>query len=345
MGILLEQYTSALSNASVVVRSDILEFLVGQVEMFDSAMTSDPRDKVNQHYFNELSGLMRKNGWVTDPVSISEFSQKLGEAIFYCSCKKENILLDRIPEGEKSTPDFKAVTDEDLFFEVKTLSYVDGNFHIGDDLAASLEANIELERQSKEGLRVSSVVREISPLTTDRSPIPRDQRLTHVIKTLIQKTTQNLKASQFPSDTILVLNLSVTTFSAEPATLCPAYQGESLWRYLRTGELWSLGFITPGTPIYATPEFEGATAIDKVPLSERNYWGILANEEYEYVKGIVIMTKELDGNEDTKSYGLIRNVDYFDKGKRYTPFFQLVKDNWNDEYNSNGYYLLPDLQG
>ena len=122
-------------------------------------------NEVSLEYNNELIKIMENINWVIEPEKINYFVQKLGEFIFYIICKEKELSIYRIKEQQnKSTPDFKIeYTQKDIFFEIKTPTYVCSSNHIKNDLEESLNNNIELENQIKNGKRCALVERCISP--------------------------------------------------------------------------------------------------------------------------------------------------------------------------------------
>ena len=169
-----------------------------------------------------------------------------------------------------------------------------------------------------------------------------NKKLTQLIVTLIDKAKNNLKKAQFvEGETFLVYNLSVIGISEiNPSVLCPVYQDDDQINCLRSGELWSLGFISEGTPIHNMPEFEGADAIEGLLNNE---CGILVDDGYGYVRGIILMLYDgvFNHNYETQLYGLSRYKDNFGLDESIELFTSLVGDNWNDEKNTNGWRLLP----
>lgn len=333
-------------NEIEIAKCYILCNMRGQVVLADKYIKANPDNEVALGYKNELINIMKNRYWTTDVEKINYFTQKIGEFIFYIICVNKELFIDRIKEqNDKNTPDFKIEQDHsNIFFEIKTPTYVCSIAHIKSDLEESLNNTIKLEHKIKNGAKAAFAEMCIDPYTYDNSKF-RDKEMTKLITTLIDKAKNNLKKTQFEDETFLVYNLSVLGITQiVPSVLCPVYQDNFRTNCLRSGELWSLGFISQGTPIYNEPEFEGASAMEG-PLEDK--CGILVDDNYRYVKGIIFMLYDgtFHPDDGTQLYGLLRNKDNFGHDESIKLFKFLVGKNWNDEKNSNGYWLLPKHYG
>lgn len=162
---LLVIFDNSIKYYSGIAECDILNKIRDQVVVADKYINMHSDNEVSLEYNNELIKIMENINWVIEPEKINYFVQKLGEFIFYIICKEKELSIYRIKEQQnKSTPDFKIeYTQKDIFFEIKTPTYVCSSNHIKNDLEESLNNNIELENQIKNGKRCALVERCISP--------------------------------------------------------------------------------------------------------------------------------------------------------------------------------------
>lgn len=338
---LLIVFDRSIDEMKSIADCDILNKIRGQVVLADKYISMHADDEVSLKYNKELIKIMKNKYWTTDPDKINYFVQRFGEFIFYIICKKKELLIYRLKEQDTPTADFKIkYNNEDVYFEVKTPTYVCSDAHIKRDLENSLNNNIILENKIKNGGKYAFVERCISPYYDSNKF--NDKKLINLIVTLIDKAKTNLKKAQFEGNkTFLVYNLSILEITEiTPSVLCPVYQDNDQINCLRSGELWSLGFISEGTPIHNIPEFEGTVAIEDLI---NNKCGLLIDDDYKYVKGMILMLYDgvFNDNNETQLYGLSRYEDNFSSDESIKLFHFLVGDNWNDEKNTNGWRLLP----
>lgn len=241
------------------------------------------------------------------------------------------VPLDRIPETDKKTPDFKAAgATPDLRFEVKALSVVSGHFALGEMAENSFQTQLDLQAQITAGKKVAMAESVIAP---HGSPKPGVGQITSVCKRLIEKARQNIKADQYRgAKTFLVLNLilidSGYTGNSELRPIVAGYPED--WS-VRTGALWTLGFGYPEQMIQSPPEFEGKPGVEgRLGLS-----GILVDPEFEDVSGLLMIVHPL--REEPRIFGLFKSKDMDDPS--FEILMKLVGEFWNDEGDSNGWRL------
>jgi hypothetical protein len=334
MGNLKEQFIRALQDGVGVASNSYLQFLRKAVDEVSDAVGLDD---VLSDYNKTLLEVASQQGFVFDAKATNKFAQVLGEAHFYLLCKKNGVVLSRIEENTDKTPDFK-IEDEDIYFEVKTISVVSGDSGIKTSLEDSLDSQIEIERQMNSGKRVASATTIIQPY--GEKPYARKKgQITAVIETLIEKCGQNIKKGQFPNNkSFLVLNLSIIPpFRTENFVLRPAYCDDHMFCKAVSGELWMVAFSRLGIPILGMPDFEGEPCVESLSKKE----GVLVDEAFDMVAGIIFMIHpwqrpaEIWGLFDYDKYQLWCDV---------TPsmvklLMAITGNNWNDSRDSNGWQL------
>lgn len=196
---------TALQGATRVAPNAHLTFLRAACKEGEQAAASNPS---LVPIIDELVRIAAGHNFALDSMAVNEFAQKLGESHFYCLCAAKCINLEKIPESQIKTPDFKwPCGPSPIHFEVKTLSVVDGERGIDNALESAFTAQVEIEDQLVSGKRVATAVSEIAPYAGKPYKMPR---LVAVIDTLLEKTRGNVKQDQFAlPNTFLVVNLSV----------------------------------------------------------------------------------------------------------------------------------------
>lgn len=279
---LKDSFIKALQATSGVTDNSYLVFLRDAVEKVSDA---SQLDSILAEYNQKLLKISSENNFSLDPDKTNEFAQLLGEAQFYLFCKNRGVNLERIKECNNKTPDFKHV-NQDIFFEVKTLSVVSGGSGINKALEDALDAQIDIEKQLQSGKRVATGISVVQPY--GEKPYQKGKgTVTAVIETLIEKTKQNLKKEQFSNGvSFLVLNLSIIPpFRTENFVLRPAYCDDYMFKKCISGELWMVAFARPGMPVLGMPEFEVKPCVESII----DRYGILVDQEYDFVDGILFM--------------------------------------------------------
>jgi hypothetical protein len=332
------QFIKALQATTGLANNSYLTLLTGAVEKVSDA---SQRDKVLSEYNKNLLAIVSGNNFALDPDKTNEFAQILGEAHFYLLCGNKGITLTRVKEGNDKTPDFK-FEKEDMYFEVKTLSVVTGGSGIKKSLLDSLDAQIDIEMQLKQGKRIATGISVVQPYG-DKPYQKGKGTITAVIETLIEKTRQNIKPGQFPNDkSFLVLNLSIIPpFRTENYVLRPAYCDDYMFTKAISGELWMMAFAYPGTPVLCTPEFEGKPCVESILEKV----GILNDPNFDMISGILFMIHPW--RRDSEIWGLYNYEKYASwcdsKPEIIETLIALTKDNWNDDMDTNGWQLHGQL--
>lgn len=330
---LTKQFIKAIQEANSIASNNYLTFLSDAVEQVENASSSD---QLLADYVKQLLDIAQQKDFSTTPDKTNEFAQLLGEAHFYLLCKNKEVILERVPEGTKKTPDFK-LKDNDVYFEIKTLSVVAGSLGIQQSLDDSLESHVEIEDQLNKGKRIASSVTVVQPYGKQYQK--GKGTVTTVIETLIEKTRQNIKQGQYYNgDTFLVLNLSIISpFRTDNYVLRPAYCDDLMFKKAVTGELWMLAFGRPGMTILGIPEFEGKPCVESI----MDKTGILVDPDYENIAGVLFMIHPWQREAET--WGLYKYKSYSEWGEKNIKIIETLSAitgyNWNDDKDTNGWRL------
>ena len=335
---LYSQFIKALQSTVGLANNSYLTHLGGAVEKVSDVSQTD---QVLSEYNQDLLAIVSGNNFALNPDKTNEFAQIIGEAHFYLLCKNVGVTLTRIKEGNDKTPDFKFEM-RDMYFEVKTLSVVSGGSGIKKSLEDSLDAQIDIEDQLKQGKRIATGISVVQPY--GEKPYQKGKgTITAVIETLIEKTSQNIKAGQFPNDkSFLVLNLSIIPpFRTENHVLRPAYCDDYIFKKAVSGELWMMAFANPGAPVLCTPEFEGKPCVESILQKV----GILTDPDFDMVSGILFMVHPWQrATEIWGLYNYEKYASWCDTEPEIIETLMLVtKDNWNDDKDTNGRQLQGQL--
>lgn len=300
--------------------------------------TAAKSDKTLENYCIDLEALASMPDFPVAPELLRDFIQKFGEAHFYCMCSARGVTLERVPErADLKTPDFRSSRFPRLTFEVKTLSVVDdGKSGLFRALDSSVEANISMESQRREGRRVAVGESETSPLG---AKAPLEERRRRISELLVRKVVGNFKDGQFPQpDSYLVVNLVLLSEAiGDRRELRPVYPDNLLFSTSITGVLWMMAFARDGMLVLDHPEFEGRPCVQGLSAVT----GILADQPYNAIKGILVMVYPLGSTPWLG--GLFRNADdsehdAFSEEVR-EEVLRLVDERWNDGLDTNGYRL------
>lgn len=335
MSQLVEQYIAGMQSASAVGGNSYLILMKEAVEEVNNAST---KDEVLATFVSDLERITKDPNFSLNPESVNEFAQTLGEAHFYTLCKNKGVKLERIKEESEKRPDF-SLSEQDVYFEVKTLSVVTGKTEINRSLESALDAKISIDDQIKNGKRVA--FGESVSMPYGNKPY-KNGTVSAVIDTLLEKIRQNLKPGQYSlGPTFLVVNLSmIPPFRTENMVLRPAYCDDYLFPKAVSGELWFVAFGRPGAPILGIPEFEGKKCVE----STMEKLGILVDEEYSFLKGMLFIIHpwrrpaEIWGLERVGLAGELEET----SSSLLEVLRNLTGSNWNDEADTNGWQLIGD---
>ena len=310
-------------------------YLMTALNVLEQVINSSSNDIVLCDYIAELQTLTSDENFCLNAQKTAEFIQRLGEANFYRICKAHHFQLERVKETSESTPDF-SLCGWDVFFEVKTLSVVTGNYELSKSLERSLEAQISIEDQLRQGRTVAMGESEVMPYGDKAS---NSGPISGVINTLLEKIRQNIKAGQYSQGpTFLVVDLSlIAPDRTDNLILRPAYADDYLFSKAVTGTLWHVAFGRPGAPILGNPEFEGAKCVESIMEKV----GVLVDDKFQFVKGIIFVIHPW--NKPAEVWSLERDSLHDELARTHPGLLdslrQLVGNNWNDESDTNGFCL------
>lgn len=308
--------------------------------MMRSALSEVEQAAVGQsmleQYISQLDDLLSVKHMEVDGHLTNKFAQALGEAHFAVLCHEAGVRLNRIPEvnGVK-TPDFEsAAARGKLFFEVKTLSVAGGEDNIDEHVRDTMDVNLKLEQIVRAGERVAMAEGKITPYGRK---VGFETPILDVTNVLIEKARQNIKPGQFATEsTFLVLNLSMLPLpDGDTGLLRPSYPDNREFPTCVTGALWMMAFGKPGMLIQREPEFAGKDCIE----GELVKCGILSDDEYKYVKGILFVVHPM--RERPRVWALFR--DFEDMNDNHPDVLdevlKVVGKNWNNHADMNGWQL------
>ena len=245
------------------------------------------------------------------------------EAITYVDLKKR-CAIHNIPEAKESTPDFIIINDEDeVYFELKSLAYSEGNLIYQKSQNDALKGNISIEKQindqKKQGCKgniVASYVREVLPLGS--------VSLIEGLKIVINKIESNYKPGQYKKgETILAVDLNQLSISKGINDIYAIRRSFNHIGYC-SGLLWTLAFGELNDRFYEAPEFEGKPNINKHRL---NFNGVLT--AHDDIKGLIFIV----GGKPTERffYGFYR---FNEQDSASAKLIQTICDGYNDDLNS-----------
>lgn len=250
------------------------------------------------------------------------------ECAIYLEIKNKGLEVEKIPEGKESKPDFKVSHDDvTVYFEAKILGWASGGIQHNEAIENGLNAQIDIERQIKEGKQVATGLSEISPLGTTKDSLEKPEK--YFIEAISSKLNQNVKSSQLKmGPTFLICDLSSLKHPSEPKKSSIIVNNDNIYNCFSSGELWHIAFGEYGDRILNIIEFEGKPNVSG--KLERN--GILI--EYKNLIGVIFRVSPLSGG---NIYTCLCNSDRFDE---YGEIIVKLCDFWNDEENSNAWEVL-----
>jgi hypothetical protein len=244
-------------------------------------------------------------------------------------------------------PDFRSVLqvthgDEnrglEFFIEVKALDIATSPQRLPELTDESLGANIDLERQLREGKKIATTTREVAPLRrvgTADGYNPWSPR--KLIEFLIEKASNNFKASQFrcgPTFALAnIIRLPVLNQGAHG--LAPFFYDSLNGGACISGVFWHLAFGTLDAPIHRAPEFEGAGTSD----GQLKRAGLLVDIATQLqTPGLIVLHHEDDGY---RLDGLYDSA-WSDSATKWSnveteEVLALVCDRFNDRKNSRAH--------
>lgn len=257
------------------------------------------------------------------------------EAITYIKLKEKFPLADRIKETRTKTPDFKIQFQEEgygnkkeftVFAELKTLNFSQGDLNYKESMNTALDAQIDIEKQLKQGNKIGFGISYIQPLyNSNKKYDPYSRKF--AIETLIDKIDQNIKEGQFEmGETMLFLDLKQLALPGNYIETNTPIHKEKMNSSYVSGICWNTAFGRRGHLLFRPIEFEGTKNTDK----ELEMNGILVR--YPFIKAIVFFHYE---QEDIKrTSGLHR---YGESSEGIISFLNRFCDFVNDDHNTNGF--------
>lgn len=330
---LLNIFHKSIASAKEVAGNYYLESVISIVKELENYQQQDSTLK---KYKNDLSDILTCNNSGLDSKLTNNFIQLLGESYFYMTCLKKGIQIKKIKEKyNQNTPDFQLANSQlDAWFEVKTLSVVDGDIGVDRALEERFQAMYDLEKQKNNGNQVLASTSIIQPYGEKPYTLGL---IKSILETLHNKFLNNFKSGQFKNKpTFLVLNFAMLPpFKTDSCVLRPAYCDDYLFPKAISGDLWMLSFAKPGMLIFGQPEFEGKPCIEGFSITN----GLL--NEYEVIDGIIFMIFPMQNKPEL--WGTFRSKDFHNWENTNKPIkrllLKLVSSNWNDELDTNGFQL------
>ncbi len=325
---LYEKVLKRKQDVSGITINPILDAInIEECQTLDTFYGSDAfiKDKIDK-----CIGVLDKLGIDFHPEYRTVY-EEYSEAITYWELKKKYDVT-RVPEAGTPTPDFhvKLTTGKypfDIYAEVKTLSFLDGNLNYKEAEKSGVQAKISSEEQLKrEGATIGFGEAIISPfLKNNKLPTT-----TELIEIYIRKIENNIKEGQFDKgDTILMIDIKQLLLQSYWDESAIAIYQEGFTKSMVSGVLWNMAFGKENNLIYKPIDFEGKPNIDS-PLTKN---GILV--DYPFVKGIVVAAYK--NFQERKYIGFFRHEDH---QKQIAHFITDFCEFYNDDLNTNAFRIL-----
>jgi len=335
MKILKDIFLSLKQRTSSLTINPLLNcFEQDDLELLDTEAGTDPFIAEKKKSILELIKDMSID---YDPKLKSAYDE-YSEAMTYIRLRKVFGKVERIPEGREKTPDFKIDLNYEeneetknctVYAELKSLSFASGNLNYKKTMEQGLDAQIDIERQLKQGSQIGFGITEIQPLHKDNKKYdPTSTK--YAIETVIDKIEQNIKEGQYSyGETVLIVDLKQLTLpSYFKEGGVPVFQ-EKQYNSFMSGVQWNVAFGKVGYLVFKQIEFEGKENVD----GELEREGILISRDY--IKAVIFLDYALS-DKQPKIVGLHkqRNV-----GECVQDFLYKFCDFVNDEKNTNGWRL------
>jgi len=273
-----------------------------------------------------------------------DFNEKLksafdeyNEALVYLKLRQTFPTADRIKEKKNvKTPDFhvpivcvenegteqETVNEYNVYVELKTLSFADGNNVYKDVMQQALNAQIDIEDQLRRGSRIAFGIHEVAPL--QKSGATKKTTTKDEIAAVIDKINQNIKEDQFSSgDTILFVDMTQLGTQSHPLDMAaPVFQDFRLGSNV-SGLLWNVAFGRHTDRIYKPIDFEGQENIDE----DLGRDGILT--AFQFIKAICFRICPMGGK--PQLIGMIRHRE---ESEGVVTFLHKICDHINDDMNA-----------
>lgn len=304
----------------------LFAFSLDLCSKIDKAANIDPFCKKT---VNDVLKLL-KNYAVGYEEKLKSAFEVYSECGIYLEIRAKGLEVEKIPEGKESRPDFKVSLDGvSVYFEAKVLGWASGGIQHKECIEDELNAQIDIEKQIKEGEQIATGISEISPLGTTKESREKPEK--YFIEAISSKLNQNVKPSQLGmGPTFLVCDLSSLKHPSEPKISSIIVNNDNIYNSFSSGELWHIAFGEYGDRILNIIEFEGKSNIS----GELERDGVLI--EHKDLIGVIFRVSPLSGG---NIYTCLCNSDKFDE---YGEIIVKLCDFWNDEKNSNAWEILQD---
>lgn len=246
---------------------------------------------------------------------------------------KGNFNIEHIPEAKTSTPDFKLnYQGHEIYLELKSLSFSNGNLNYKSAQEKSLNANIKIEKTLSKGNKMGFGTYSTNPLFKgDHSVSPYSVK--YVIEEIIKKINNNLKPKQFSNgETILFVDLK--------QLIIPSKLKESAITFFKynssivSGVLWNVAFGRKDNLILKTIDWE----VEKNVEGQLEENGILT--EHAFIKGMIMVGYE--NFTDRKMIGFYRHSE---RDLEATKFIAEACYFINNDVNFNAFEVLKERKG
>ena len=302
-------------------------------------------DAVVDRFVENILDRLAGSGDFVDQKAWRQAFEIYSEAIAYRLLRNaggDRISVERMPEEDSSTPDFKCALASDpprtFYIEVKTLDIVHADQRHAEMLDDGMLVQDSLDKQVASGKRFAMTTSEIAPYRKFRADPEYDWRAGRMsIERLIEKCRQNFKSSQFALGPTFALAslLRMPIGDHGLRSLAPFAYDDLNGGACVSGALWNVCFGNLGDPIHRSPEFEGKGTFNG--RLERE--GILVGDDRLDSPGVLFLRHE-DG--DYRLDGLIDA--YWRMEDRWSTndtvdVVDILCRAFNDEKNSNAYRL------
>jgi hypothetical protein len=236
-------------------------------------------------YINKIKELSSSMTNKIEDYSIAiDLKNLFSEALMYVRLSELG-SIEKIPESDYKSPDFKFTTSKNsIFIENKALNMSGGNVIHNDIMQDGFKNKLELEKKLKS--KKQAVIKEqvVQPYIYSSNEKYDKFSTRLVTETLINKVSQNLKKDQFNhGQTILLIDFSGQLLLHDSAS------DHSKKTFINqdthsevSGELWYLAFGKKDDQMFKHIEFEGLSNDDgKLQTS-----GLL--NSHDYIKGIIV---------------------------------------------------------
>ncbi len=252
-----------------------------------------------------VSQMCAKFDEISSPPDAQRYGQVFeiyAEAIVLARLRDCKVVVRKIPEGKKSSPDFECETKDGktFFIEVKAFNIVDGTHRHKEMMLDALDTEVEIERQLRDGKQIAMVENEIAPYRKVGSDVRYDPRSVKMpIDRLRNKFQQAFKSSQFKDGPTFALAVADRLIiPGGPYSLAPYYYDDFQSGSCVSGIIWQAAYGHEGGAIMRSPEFEGKSGYEGVLDAP----GLFVDQTNQFpARGLIVFYRETGGR---VAYGL-----------------------------------------